>query len=297
MIKLSHVNKKWDSFHLEDISFFLPKGYIMGLVGANGAGKTTLLKMIMGVCMADAGSILVNGMDVRMFEREIKDEIGFVFRENLFWRHETLADCANQAGMLYSRYDANLFLELLREFALDKKKKVGHLSDGERMKFQFAFALSHDPKLLLMDEATGSFDPVFRKKMQQKMTDFVSDGEHSILFSSHVTEEMDRIADYITFVDHGKLLFSMDRESLLEKYRLVDGPKYKIDLLRKDDVVYKEHTEFGSRALIEYYPQHFHPDAFQMSFHENLKKPSLDELFYYLMKCENKTERRYGLSK
>lgn len=283
MLQVENVSKKLGSFQLDHVSFSLPKGYIMGLAGANGAGKTSTLKLILGVFDVDDGTIKVDGMSYPQDEMMIKNEIGFVMKENIFWPNMGLLSCADQVGMHYIRYSHEKMESLLTEFGLSTDKKVGKLSEGQKMKFQFAFALAHEPKLLVIDEATGSFDPDFREKMQKKMTDFVSDGEHSILFSSHVTDEMERIADYITMLHDGQIIFSMDRETLLEKYRIVQGPKYKMNLLRKEDIIYVEHTDIGSTALIEYYPQHNHFDA-----NIGARKPTVEEVLYYMMKSKGK---------
>lgn len=282
MIQLNDVSKKLGSFLLNQISLSLPKGYIMGLAGVNGAGKTSLIRLILGVYPQDTGEIFIGGIEQGKNGKQAKDEIGFVLKEQIFPPHMKLLECGNLLGMHYSRYDSALFEAYLTEYNLSKEKKVGKMSEGEKMKFQFAFALSHDPKLLLIDEATGSFDPTFREYMQKKMTEFVSDGEHSILFASHVTDEMERIADYITFIHDGKIIFSMDKESLLDQYRVVKGPKYKMNLLRKEDVIWVEHTETGSTAFIENIPKHNEFDA-----NVNAKRPTVEEVLYFMMKKES----------
>lgn len=279
MLKIENMNKKLGSFNIKNISFEIQPGYIVGLVGENGSGKTSILKILFNLYRPDSGRITLFGMEYPDYENEIKQELGFVFKDNIFWKFMSLEKCGNMAGKFYKKYDPKLYLSLLEEFGLDKNKMSNNLSEGEKMKFQFAFAFSHAPKLLIIDEATGSFDPEFRSIMQKKMTQFVSDGQHSIIFVSHVLDEMERIADYIIMMHGGELIFCDDRESLLEKYRLVKGPAYKIKLLKENDLVYAQHNEYSSEALIMFSEKYS-----QIDRELNVKKPTIEEIVYFKMK-------------
>lgn len=251
MLHIEHVSKKLGNFCLKDISFQLPKGYIMGLIGPNGAGKTSLINLLLGLYVMDEGEITIDEKNVESQEELAKDETGFVLAEELFSGQLSLRANANLYGKYYSKYEEALFLQYCQQFSLNPEKKLGRHSKGEKLKFQFAFALSHHPKLLVLDEPTANFDPKFRDRFFQILTGFIQDGEHSVLLATHLTEDLDRIADYITFLNKGQLEFSMDRETMENSYRLVKGEEYKINLLPKDSIIYKEKGSYGSKALVK----------------------------------------------
>ena len=201
MLQLQSIDKRLGSFQIKNISFHLPKGYIMGLIGPNGAGKTTLIHMILGLTQPDAGEILVDGKTYSAFEKENKQALGYVLAEKLFDYALPVYKMANYFGQFYEGYEEKVFLEYAKAFELDIRRKGNKLSKGESIKFQTAFALAHHPKLLILDEPTANFDPEFRKKFLKRLSEFVSDGEHSVLLSTHLTGELDRLADYVTFID------------------------------------------------------------------------------------------------
>lgn len=184
MLKLNNVSKKFPNFSLQDISFELPKGYIMGLIGENGAGKTTILNHILGLYQPNSGTITIDGMTYREQEKQIKNRLGYVLTDEIFGGELTLVENANMYGKYYEHYKQPIFHEYCRRFQLEETKKFKHLSKGEKLKFQFAFALSHQPKLLVLDEPTANFDPDFRKEFLQILTEFVSDGEKSVLLAT-----------------------------------------------------------------------------------------------------------------
>lgn len=278
MLTLQHVNKKLGNFELKDISMELPKGYIMGLIGENGAGKTSLLYLILGLYKQNAGEISVLGMDYEKNEWEIRNALGFTLVEELFYGDISLKQNADMFGKHYENYDAEQFVNYCKEFELDVNKKLKKLSKGEKLKFQFAFALSHAPKLLILDEPTANFDPQFRKKFMQVITKFVSDGEHSVILATHLTTDLDQIADYIMFLHKGEMLFYMDKESLNDAYRMVGGEDYKINLLSKEKIVYKEKGQYGSKALVRHSRLNCYDSSLQLTI------PTLEELMYFIVK-------------
>ncbi len=280
MLNVSNINKHLGSFRLRDISFDLPAGYIMGLIGPNGAGKSTLLQMIMGLYEPESGNILVAGNDVTEKEHEVKNDIGYVLSEDLFLESLSLIENANMYGKYYERYDKEKFLSYCERFGLSVNQKLGKHSKGEKLKFQFAFALSHDPKLLLLDEPTASFDPEFRKDFLKIITEFVQDEKHSVILATHLTKELDRVADYITFINHGELVFSSDREQMESTYRMVSGEDYKINLLPKERIIYKEKGKYGSKALVK------HNKLTQYGDGLDVQLPSIEDIMYYVVKGE-----------
>ncbi len=287
MIKLTGVSKKIESFQLEEMNMELSEGYIMGLVGPNGAGKTTLINMILGLYQPDTGSVSVFGRDYAAQERVIHEEIGFVLQERLFEGHLTLMENANYYGSFYTQYRKERLEELLESFQLAGEKKYRELSRGEELKFQFAFAMSHSPRLLVLDEATGNFDPDFRDKFLLMLKDFIADGKHSVLLATHLTDDLDRIADYITYIEKGKTLFSMDIETLRDTYRLVSGETYKLRLLPKEDVIHMEEGAYTSKALIRYYPRYPYDKVLTFTI------PTIEELMYFISK-RGKGEKKYA---
>ena len=250
MVQVTELSKRFDGFALKQIHFTLPAGFIMGLVGENGAGKTTLLRILSGLYTEYTGTVSLFGNTYDHAEQEIKDDVGTVFHEEFFDSYETLEGNANRWGSYYSHYDSQLFLRTAERFALDIKKKVKQLSKGEKLKFSLAFALSHQPKLLLLDEPSANFDEEFQKEFKKVLQEFVSDGEHSVILSTHQTEELEEIADYLLMLKDGRQLLFDDMESIRNRYCMVSGEAYKLRLIPKEWVIYKEDREFGSQALV-----------------------------------------------
>lgn len=276
MIKLEKLSKRLDGFVLKDISFELPAGYICGLIGENGAGKTTLIHILSGLYSYDEGEIEVFQEDYHEKESAIKQEIGVVLHGDLFDLSETLTENANYYGRFYEHYDAQLLKSYLSRFQLDEKRKYKALSKGEKLKFAFAFALSHNPKLLLLDEPSANFDRDFRDEFHRILREFTSDGTRSVILSTHITSDVEQFADYLLFLKKGRQIMFGDIESIRESYQMVSGEPYKIKLL-KDMVIYMEEGEVSCNALVK---NSYRP------YDEALKvwEPSVEELMYYMVK-------------
>lgn len=275
MLKLDHVSKKLGTFQLRDISIELPSGHIMGLVGENGAGKTTLIHILSGLYSKDQGEISFNGMEYDREEAQIKQEIGVVIHGGgVFDRQDTLIRNADYYGKFYHNYDAGLLRTLLEQFRLDGRKKYRHLSKGEALKFTMAFALSHKPKLLLLDEPTANFDKDFRKQFFDLLRDYTADGENSVILSTHITSDIDKVADYLLYLQKGCQLLYNDIEEIRRKYRIAAGEEYKIRLL-KDRVIHLETGEFGCKALVCNSKKPFDPAL-------KVWEPSIEELMYFM---------------
>ncbi len=278
MVRFDNVDKKIGSFALHHMSFSLPKGYILGIVGRNGVGKTTLLHLLLGLYKRDAGNLTIFGKSYEEAEKAIKNNIGYVLVEDMFCMDINLEQNGELFGKFYEAYDHKVLQEYCGRFKLNMRKKLRHLSKGERLKFQFAFALSHKPQLLILDEPTANFDPEFRDEFFGILTEFVQDGEHSVILATHLTQDLDKIADYVLMMDKGRAVFYMDKEQLNEAYRLVGGEDYKLNLLAKDKVVYKEKSEFGSKALVR------HSKYREYDASLTIHRPSLEEIMYYIIK-------------
>ncbi len=283
MVRFENVDKQLGDFFLQNIHFELPPGYIMGLIGENGAGKTSILNLMLGLYHPDAGNVKVFGCDYREEESRIRNQIGYVLAEDdLFWENLRLDDNANLFGKYYEHYDQNRLHAYCDDFDLDLKKKWRELSAGEKLKFQFAFALSHQARLLILDEPTANFDPEFRKQFLHMITSFIKNGDCSVILATHQLQELDQIADYITLIHCGKLVFSMEKEILTERFRIVKGEDYKINLLRQEQVIYKETKEYASSALVRHRKIDMYDPALAVSV------PTTEEILYCFVKSTRK---------
>lgn len=285
MVKFENVDKYLGEFHLQDLSFELPKGYIMGLIGENGAGKTSLLNLILGLYQPNRGTVQIFGKNYVDDEREIRNDISYVLTDgDLFVADMKLIENADMFGKYYDSYNRELLCENCRRFSLDVQKKWRKISKGEKLKFQFAFALSHGAKLLVLDEPTANFDPEFREQFLRMITEFVSDGEHSVILATHQLQDLDQVADYLMFLHHGEMIFFMDKETLTDKFRIVKGEPYKINLLKPERMVYKETGGYGASAMI----RHRKIDTYDPMLTVSI--PTVEELLYYLIKNDKPKE-------
>lgn len=278
MLKIRDIDKKLGDLWMRDVDFYLPKGYIMGIVGENGAGKSTLLKIIMGLYRCADSTIIVDGMNLENDEEKIKDVIGFVLNEELFTPMLTLQENADYYGKYYSGYNSDIFQHYCQEFEISRKEKLKNLSKGQKLKFQFAFAISHNPILLIMDEPLSNFDPEFREKFVKLITEFISDGEKSILISTHLIDELEQYADYITYIHKGRQVLSQDIESLLDEFLMLKGAKRDAMFVRKEDIVYKQENELSTSILVR------NPEGMEIDHMLSVTRPTLSEVMYCLMK-------------
>jgi len=213
-IVISGLRKAYSGFLLNDVSFRLPRGYIMGLIGPNGAGKTTVIKLILNLVRREAGHITVLGRDNLREEAWVKSRLGFVHETPAFYGYLTVRQTASLVSRFYPAWDNARFRELAGEFGLPLHKRVSRLSRGTVMKLSLALALSHSAEFLLLDEPTSGLDPVFRRELLERLSALIQDGRTSILFSTHITSDLERLADYLTFLREGQVVFSSSREEI-----------------------------------------------------------------------------------
>ncbi len=220
-IEITGLGKRYKGFALEDVGFAVPRGYIMGLIGPNGAGKTTIVKLIMNLIRRDAGEVRVFGLDNRRHEAEIKARIGFVYDIPHYPEDLRLRTIASGLAAFYEKWDEARFQALLEEFKLSPRQVFKKLSHGMKMKFSLALALAHDADLILMDEPTAGLDPVFRFELLDKLRALIQDERKTVLFSSHITTDLERVADFVTFIHRGRIVFSAAKDEVLERWGVV----------------------------------------------------------------------------
>lgn len=221
ILQINGLTKRYPEFCLDHVSFPVPKGRIVGLIGENGAGKTTTINLILHAIEKDSGDILVFGKDHLRFEKEIKQEIGVVQDECNLPLMFTASDIETVMRRIYKNWDSARYWELIEKFCLPHTQSISAFSKGMKVKLNFAIALAHKSKLLILDEATSSLDPVMRDDVLDLLLDFVQDEENGVLFSTHITSDLSKIADYIAFLHKGKLLFYKPKDELIYHYGLI----------------------------------------------------------------------------
>jgi len=221
ILELNSVTKHYKGFTLDNVSLTIPAGFIAGMIGPNGAGKTTIIKLIMNLIRRDGGKIKVFGDDNLESEEKIKSRIGFVYDEPNFYNDLKLNDLKNVVAPFYKEWSDTKFVELADKFELPLKKRFKKLSHGFKMKFWLAIALSHNADLIILDEPTAGLDPVFRRELLEHLSGIIQDENKSVLFSTHITSDLERIADYIIFIMNGEVVFSTTKDEILEKWGIV----------------------------------------------------------------------------
>ena len=225
LLRVDHLNKHYPGFALQDVSFSVKPGRIMGLIGKNGAGKSTTLKSILNIVQPQSGIVSILGKDFYQNEKECKQEIGVVFGGIDFYPLKKLSTITAVTSRFYKDWDQNRYTEYLRQFSLDESKQFRTLSNGMKVKYLLALALSHHAKLYLLDEPTSGLDPVSRDEILHLFTRIVKDGKRSILFSTHITSDLDRCADDITYIQNGKVLQSADKDTFLRSFYHLKTPE------------------------------------------------------------------------
>ena len=225
LLEVKNVSKRYDDFCLEDISFSLPSGYIMGYVGQNGAGKTTTINLITQICKQQAGEIWVDGLRYQDDPVRYKESIGYISEEIGFSQTFTLRDIRTVLKDFYPSFRQDTFEELVRKWNLPEKKKIEEFSKGMKIKLMFATVFARETKLLILDEATNGLDPVARQEVLSLLQEYIADGDHSVLFSTHILSDLEQIADFIFFIHAGRMLLYDAKDELMENYLLVKGSK------------------------------------------------------------------------
>lgn len=249
-IEINGLTKKYDGFTLDNISFNVPKGSIMGFIGQNGAGKTTTIKALLNIIKPDSGSISMLGLDNKEHEYEIKEQIAAVFDEQPFHEDFSAKELSIMMSGIYSAWDKAKFTGFLDRFGLPYKKKIKQFSKGMKMKLQIAAALSHGAKLLVMDEATTGLDPVVRNEILDIFLEYLQDETNSILMSSHITSDLEKVADSVTFIDHGKLLLTGYKDDILDNHAVIKCSKSDYKDIDRADFISARLTDFGAEVMV-----------------------------------------------
>lgn len=283
LLSLSHVSKDYGSFRLDDVSLDLPGGTIMGLIGENGAGKSTTIKCILNLIRRDSGEISVLGQDNIADDPSWKEEVGVVLDESTF--HDTLraGDVGRIMARIYKNWDMALYRQYLDRFQLPGDKLIKNYSRGMKMKLSITVALAHRPRLLLLDEATGGLDPVVRDEILDEFMAFIQDEDHAVLLSSHITSDLEKIADYITYLHQGRVVLQGAKDELLENYGRLICTRAQLEQVDPAFIVGRRAGQFGAEALIQ------RRGDFKRLYPELTVDPvSLDEIMVFMVRGESK---------
>ena len=250
VLEIKDLSKNFKDFSLKGINLSLNSGYIMGFIGPNGAGKSTTIKLIMNLLKKDGGEIRIFGMDNIKNEQEVKNRIGFVLDENYFYEELTVEEMKWVLAAAYSTWNEKAFRKYIKDFQLPPKKKIKELSKGMKMKFSLAIALSHNADLLIMDEPTSGLDPLVRSELLDILSEVIQDEDKAVFFSTHITSDLDKIADYITMINHGEIILSMPKDDILNNYGLVKGGKELLNTDTRNSFVGIKENQFGFEGLV-----------------------------------------------
>ena len=251
--KLDNVCKTYEmsDFVLDNVSFAVPMGSVMGFVGENGAGKTTTIGCILNTLSRNSGSIQLFGKEMQDKDTVLRNEIGVVYDGDNFPKYLTARQLSNIMKGIFSKWDDALFQKYLHTFHLNEKQKIGKYSKGMTMKLAIAVALSHHPKLLILDEATSGLDPIMRDEMLDVFLEFVGSDDHSILFSSHITSDLEKIADYITFIHQGRIVLTESKDNLIYKYAILRCKEKQFESLDKNDILAYRRQDYQIDVLVD----------------------------------------------
>ncbi len=249
VIEINGLSKKYQKFALDNIELKVPMGSVMGFIGANGAGKSTTIKAILGLYKRDGGEVKVLGEDSEKMSNETREKIGVVFDTMPFPKNLTVTMLDKVLSGIYKTWDSEKFFAYITRFELPLKKKLSGFSRGMEMRLSIAAALSHNPSLLVLDEPTGGLDPVMRSEILDIFLEFMQDETHSILISTHITSDLEHIADYICFINKGKIVFTEERNEMLEKYRIMKCTEEDLQQVDKNDIIGMRKGRFCSEVL------------------------------------------------
>lgn len=284
ILEIKGLNKAYQDFALKDVSFALPKGYIMGFVGQNGSGKTTTIRSILGMAKPDSGTITVFGMDNQTDAITIKERIGVVFDSLYLADHLNIKQIERQMRPFYKDWSTEKFFRRIKQFDLPEDRAVGNFSKGMKMKLMIAIAISHNAELIILDEPTSGLDPVARDELLDVLAEYIEDENRGVLFSTHITSDVERIADYVTVLHGGKVWFTGLKEDLEHSFVVLKGAEEDITSALREKCIGFHAYRNGFDALLD--------TKYLDEVSEQLvtEKASIDEILVYIAK-EDKHER------
>lgn len=277
VVELKNVTKRFKGFSVNHINLQVKRGFVTGFIGANGAGKSTTIKTMMNLLRPDAGEVKLFGLDYKTHEKEIKQRIGFVYDGNIFFEGLNLKDIKRIVAPAYKRWDDTIFYKYVEQFELPLNKAIKTFSKGMQMKASLAIALSHHAELIIMDEPTAGLDPIFRRELLDLLQELMVDGNRTIFFSTHITTDLDRIADYIAFIQKGELVFNQSIHDVAENYALVKGELNLLDRDTEKAFVHVHRASTGFEALTD------NIKAAKNIFGDTviIERASLEDIMYY----------------
>jgi len=279
ILEIKNLCKKYNGFELKNVNIALPKGVIMGFIGENGAGKTTTIRAILNLLNDTTGEIKVFGLDNKVCEKQIKEDIGVVLDDSFFSDTITPKDINNIMKNIYKNWEENVYKQYLERFKLPINKSIKEHSSGMKMKLKLAVALSHKAKLLILDEPTSGLDPIARSEILAIFQEFIQDEDNSILVSSHITSDLEQVADYITFIDNGEIILLEEKDELLDNYGIVRCSKEQFNKIDKNDYVKYQKNKYEYEVLVKNKTQ------FNKKYNvEIVDKPTLDGIMLIYIK-------------
>ncbi|MGY4796049.1 ABC transporter ATP-binding protein [Lysinibacillus fusiformis] len=277
VVELKNVTKKFKGFSVNNIDLQVKRGFVTGFIGANGAGKSTTIKTMMNLLKPDTGEVKLFGLDYKTHEKAIKERIGFVYDGNIFFEGLNLKDIKRIVAPAYKRWDDTLFYQYVEQFELPLNKAIKTFSKGMQMKASLAIALSHHAELIIMDEPTAGLDPIFRRELLDLLQELMVDSNRTIFFSTHITTDLDRIADYIAFIQKGELVFNQSIHDVAQNYALVKGELNLLDRDTEKAFVHVHRATTGFEALTD------NIKAAKNIFGDTviIERASLEDIMYY----------------
>lgn len=281
ILSIKKINKTYDNFKLTNVSIDVPKGTIVGFIGENGAGKTTTIKALLNLINIDSGEIKIFDKDYKKNENDIKEKLGVVLDNSFLPDNLTAVNISSVMKLIYDNWDETLFFNYLSRFNLPKEKMNKDFSTGMLMKLKLATILSHNPELLILDEPTSGLDPIARSEILDIFQEFVEDEKHSIFVSSHITSDLEQVADYIVFISNGEIILSESKDKLIEDYAIVKCSTEEFNSIDKKDILKYKKNKYNYQVLIR--------DKSKFKSKYNIKtidKATLDEIMLLYIKGE-----------
>ena len=281
MLKITNLNKTYPSFKLKDVSFEIPVGYITGFLGMNGAGKTTTIKSILNITHPDSGKVEFDGLDMEHNELEIKQNIGFMLGAFDYFPKNVISDITKIYSSFYPNWNQGEYDKLIKKFKIDEKKKIHELSAGMKVKYGLALALSHHAKILLLDEPTSGLDPIARDELLDIFREIIQNGETGILFSTHITSDLDKCADYVLMLKNGEVIANATKDELIDNHALISGKMEDLTPDLEKRAINIKKNRFGFTGLID-------REKLSPSDRVEIEKPNLEDIMvYYNLEAEN----------